>query len=101
MGADSRGMLWLVYVLANYDCTDFKKKYVKCHCGHAPTLHIDLSPSQQHFMNVSSRSPIDIRYHIQKLWVTVQYLLRVSQMVSSKPNSHVMYSHTLFHNVAN
>ena len=57
MGVDSRGVLRGRCTQCN--CTDFKIKSVKCHCGHVPTLHVDLSPSSQNFVNVSSGSPTD------------------------------------------
>ena len=66
MGVDSKGVRR--GRCKRCDCTDFRTESIKCHCGHAPTLHIDLSTagSSQNFGHVSSErqfnhhgSPVD------------------------------------------
>ena len=58
MGIDSRGVLR--GQCTRCECTDFTTTSVKCHCGHPPTFHVDLSTSNpsQHSVNVSG-SPVD------------------------------------------
>ena len=52
MGIDSKGVRR--GRCKRCDCTDFKTESVKCHCGHAPTFHMDLS--SQHFEHMGNDS---------------------------------------------
>ena len=57
MGIDSRGVLRGGCMRCG--CTDFSTTSIKCRCGHAPTVHIDLRSSSQHLVNVNSGSTVD------------------------------------------